>query len=85
MTNRQTLGVILFLTIWVTIAVFLAGCVSVGVTPDLPFPQAPEITFQGHGEIAGVCLTELDANALRVYFDELAAYRQAIHRIHQAP
>ena len=82
MTNRQTLGVILFLTIWVTIAVFLSGCVHVGVTPDLPFPQAPTLTFTPYG---AACLTELDANGLRVYFDEIAAYRQAIHRIHQAP
>ena len=82
MTNRQTLGVILFLVFWVTVAVFLSGCVHIGVTPDLPFPQAPALTFTPYGS---ACLTELDANGLRVYFDELAAYRQAIHRIHQAP
>ena len=61
---------------------FMGGCVSVGVTPDLPFPQAPALTFTPYGS---ACLTELDANGLRAYFDELAAYRQAIHRIHQAP
>ena len=60
----------------------ILGCVHVGVTPDLPFPQAPALTFTPYGS---ACLTELDANGLRAYFDELAAYRQAIHRIHQAP
>ena len=81
-SNRQTFWVVLFLVTWVTIAVFLTGCVHVGVTPDLPFPQAPALTFTAAGP---VCLAELDAQSLRVYFDELAAYRQAIHRLHQAP
>ena len=81
-SNRQAFWVILFLVTWVTIAVFLSGCVHVGVTPDLPFPDFPNVQFVQSGP---VCISEASADAFRRYFDEIYAYRQAIHRIHQAP
>ena len=75
-------GWIVFDALAILEIMLIAGCVSVGVTPDLPFPQAPTLTFAPYG---AVCLDTFDAQSLRVYLDELAAYRQAIHRIHQAP
>ena len=65
------------------IAVLLFGCVHVGITPDLPFPQAPGLQFvpvQGN-----ICLDEAQANNLALYLEELHAYRQAVHRLHRAP
>ena len=67
----------------VTIAILLFGCVSVGITPDLPFPQAPELLFSPVGE--NICLGETQANKLATYLEELHAYRQAVHRLHRAP
>ena len=66
--------------------VLLGGtaCVHVGITPDLPFPVAPEVQF--HAVSPGtICTTELDANKLATYLEELHAYRQAVHRLHRAP
>ena len=62
------------------LAFLLVGCVSVGVTPDLPMPKFPSVQFVQSGQ---VCLSEPDANDLRVYFDELTAYREALQRFHK--
>ena len=62
---------------------FLTGCVSVGITPDLPFPPAPSVSFTLDGN--PICLSEEAANDLAQYFEELHAYRQAVHRLHRAP
>ena len=67
----------------VTIAILLFGCVSVGITPDLPFPPAPSVSFTLDGN--PICLSEEAANDLAQYFEELHAYRQAVHRLHRAP
>ena len=65
------------------ISLLLFGCVHVGVTPDLPFPNAPELLFSPAGE--NICLGETQANNLTKYLEELHAYRQAVHRLHQKP
>ena len=65
------------------LVVLLPGCVSVGVTPDLPFPKAPSLTFTLVLDGTNVCLGIEEANALRVYFDSLDAYQQALQRLHK--
>lgn len=68
----------------VALCVFFAGCVSVTVLGDMPLPLAPQLTFQAC-QVAGVatiCISEVDANKLRAYFDQLNAYRHAVDRLH---
>ena len=65
------------------LAVLLLGCVSVGVTPDLPMPKAPALTFTLSPDGTNVCLGIEEANALRVYFDSLDAYQQTLQRLHK--
>ena len=43
-------------------------------------PKFPSVQFAQSGQ---VCLSEPDANDLRVYFDELTAYQQTLQRLHK--
>ena len=65
------------------LAILLPGCISVGVTPDLPLPKAPALMFTLLPDGKNVCLGIEEANALRVYFDSLDAYQQALQRLHK--
>ena len=65
------------------VILILMSCVSVGVTPELPFPKAPELTFTLVPDGTNVCLGIEEANVLRVYFDSLNAYQQALQRFHK--
>ena len=80
MSNRQAVGVIGFLVLWVTLAVFLAGCTVVRIVPHgLPIPEAPELTFTSTSD--QICLSPGDANHLHKYFLKLEAFREAWDRL----
>jgi len=68
------------------LVMFLTGCTTVQVMAGMPLPPAPQITFQSCkvAEVATICLSEADANALRVWMDQLNAYSHAVKRLHDA-
>lgn len=62
---------------WViALAVLLAGCVHVAQEPPLPMPVRPQVTFF-RCVPSMICMTELDANKLLRYTEQLDAFEKA--------